>query len=201
MSKFNYVISSHTPVSNFSTEGLFDETYEEPKQSAIDDFIEKRQALFRLIRPYESSIENIPKDLTNMIVLGSVSAVESFIRKLIRSIIINDEISKTKCEGVTLKYGAVISNQNLLMLPEALLEGYSFTNGKNIRETLKSLLGVTLKNTDTVFKEFSDVCQLRHCIVHRFGMLGSDNAMHFGLNTYKKYIEKPIVIDFDISVA
>lgn len=199
MGKFNYVISGHTPISNFTTEGLFDESYEDSKKSAIDDFIEKRQALFKLIKPYESNISSIPKDLTNMIVLGCVSAVESFIRKLIRTIIINDESSKKKCENVTLKYGAVVSNQNFSMLPEALLEEFSFTNGKNIKDTINALLGIQC-NSDlfkTVFGEYSDICELRHCIVHRFGMLGSNNAIRFGLSKYDKYIEKPIIIDFD----
>lgn len=40
------------------------------------------------------------------------------------------------------------------------------------------------------------VCQLRHCIVHRFGFLGSNNAITLGLATHKNYLEKPLVISF-----
>ena len=86
------------------------------------------------------------------------------------------------------------------MLPEALLEEISFTNGLNIKETMNHFLGVKFENSEplnTVFKEFTKICQLRHCVVHRFGFLGSYNAIELGLSEHKLFLEKPIQIDFD----
>jgi hypothetical protein len=200
MAKFNYSVSAYTPVSNFSTIGLFDDGYEHSTKSAIDEFIDKRTALFALLSPYGQTIGNVPYELTNMILLGCVSAVESYIRKIVRSIINTDSFSRKKCEAQTLTYGAAISHQDIDMLPEALLEGYSFANGKNIKDTIKAFLDIQCDQNSalkTTFAEFSMVCQLRHCIVHRFGFLGSNNAITLGLATHKKYLEKPLKIDFD----
>src|SRR5690606_7762702 len=109
------------------------------------------------------------------------------------------EISRMNCESEPLKYGAALSHDDEMMLPEALLEGYSFTNGKNIKDTFKKLLDIKCNTTelDTVFKDFSKICQLRHCVVHRFGLLGSHNAIELGLTDHKQYVEKPIQITFE----
>ncbi len=200
MSKFKYSISQYITVSNFTTTGLFDNSFVHSRKSAIDDFIDKRKALFVLIKPYESNINELPYELTNMVLLGCISAVESYIRKIIRTIINVDEASRKNCEGQTLKYGAVLSHQDKAMLPEALLENFSFTSGKNIKDTIKCMLGIECGNSqplDTVLKEYSKICQLRHCVVHRFGLLGSNNAIELGLSEHQLYLEKPLRIDFD----
>ncbi|MDD3898215.1 MAG: hypothetical protein PHE82_04565, partial [Syntrophomonadaceae bacterium] len=142
----------------------------------------------------------VPAELTNMILLGCISAVESYVRKIIRSIINVDDFSRKNCEGQILRYGAVLVHQDKTMLPEALLEEYSFASGWNIKDIIDKFLGIKFGNSEpfnTVFKEFSIICQLRHCVVHRFGFLGSKNAIELGLSEHKQFLEKPIQIDFD----
>lgn len=198
--KFRYLISEYIPVSNFTTVGLFDNSHEYSLKSAFDDFIDKRTSLFSLLKPYENNIEELPCELTNMVFLGCISAVESYVRKVIRIVINVDDFSRKNCEGQTLKYGAVLSHQDKTMLPEALLEEYSFASGRSIKETINKFLGIKCENLEplnTVFKEFSKICQLRHCVVHRFGFLGSNNAIELGLSEHKQYLEKPLRIDFD----
>jgi hypothetical protein len=200
MGKFIYNISEYTPISNFTTLGLFEHTYIQSTKSALDDWIDKRISLFKLIQPYHDNITNLPFELTNMVLLGCVSAVESYFRKIIRSIINVDSYSRKKCEELNIKFGAILSQKDLSILPEALLEEYSFADSKNIKETIKKLLDINcnqINQVDEVLNEFTAVCQLRHCIVHRFGMLGTNNAIKLGLTEHKEYIEKPLKIDFD----
>ncbi|MCV4861498.1 hypothetical protein OFB63_36165, partial [Escherichia coli] len=45
--------------------------------------------------------------------------------------------------------------------------------------------------------EFMKVCELRHCCVHRFGKLGSKNAIRLGLAEHMKHLEKPIILNND----
>lgn len=198
--KFKYSLSQYIPISNFTTVGIFDNTHVQSKKSAIDDFIDKRTSLFALIKPYENRIGELPKELTSMVFLGCISAVESYVRKIVRCIINVDKFSCKNCEGQMLKFGAVLLHQDKTMLPEALLEEYSFASGWNIKETISKLLGIKCENSEplnTVLKEFSKICQLRHCVVHRFGFLGSNNAIELGLSEHKEYLEKPLRIDFD----
>ena len=200
MGSFTYTLSQFTQFNRFTTEGLFDDNYVHSNKSAIDDFVDKRTELFKLIWPYRENIANLPGELTKMILLGCISAVESYIRKIIRSIIIVDHASKKCCEERTLKYGAVVAHKDKSMLPEALFENISFTSGKHIKETISSFLNVKCDNNQNlsmVLMEYSSVCELRHCVVHRFGLLGSSNAIRLGLSEHVKYIEKPIQIDFD----
>ncbi len=199
MGNFKYQISPIIPTSNFNTIGIFDDQYIHSTNSALDDFTEKRRALFILLSPYQHNITQVPYELTNMVLLGCVSAVESYIRKILRNIINVDKSSSVKCAKETIKYGVVLYHSDKNMLPEALLEGYSFANGNNIKEAVKKFTGINCESTEinVVLKEFSKICQLRHCIIHRFSLLGLDNAMLLGIANHKQYIEKPIKIDFD----
>ena len=88
------------------------------------------------------------------------------------------------------------------MLPEAMLEDCSFASKKNIEDSLKNFLGINLQKSedpdlDKILEDFSKVCQIRHCIVHRFGYLGSKNAINFGLSQHKEFVGKPVRLDFN----
>lgn len=201
MDDFNYELSSVSAFGTLNTSDFFDTNHIHSENSAIEDFIEKRIALFKLIKPYESDIDSLPVELSNMLILGFVSAVESYLRKVLRQIIVNDPIATRKSENQLIKYGAVLSQNDVNLLPEAIMEEYSFTNGKNIKESIKTLTGISIVDKDTILNnslcEFSKVCQLRHCVVHRFNLLGSNNAISLGLNEHKRYIESSISINFD----
>lgn len=201
MSKFNYPLSINISISNFTTEGLFDNEYIKSQNSAIDDFIEKRKSLFVLLRPYEERIHELPSELTNMIFLGFISAVESYIRKILRLIINVDKNAQVKCENQMIKFGAVLSHEDETMLAESLLEDYSFASAFNIKESIDKFLNIKCKKEtqplNKALEEYSRVCQLRHCVIHRFGFLGSNNAIVLGLSQHKDFIEKPLIIDFE----
>lgn len=192
--QFNYKISEYTPYSKLDTRNLFDRDYCEPDLSAIDTFIGKTRALNKMIAKKVEFQEQLP----NLLLLGYISAVESYIREIIRRLIVIDEESRSACENQTLTYGAAIIHQNSDMLPEALLENRYFASKKGIVDAVKDFLGIKGNlppKVDEVLDEFSRVCQLRHCIVHRFGKLGSSNAIKLGLMEHKECLEKPLKID------
>ncbi len=76
-----------------------------------------------------------------------------------------------------------------------------FCGGKNIKDTIKNLTGISIPKQNSSlnesFAEYSKICQLRHCVVHRFGFLGSNNAIKLGLTEHVNYLEKPLQINFD----
>ena len=43
-----------------------------------------------------------------------------------------------------------------------------------------------------MFLTFEDICQIRHCGIHRFGKLGSQQAVKLGLDKHKPLLEKPL---------
>lgn len=151
-------------------------------------------------------IDNYP--LYNLILLGYVSVVESFFREIIRKVVILDAHSTKHCEGLNLKYGAALLHSRELM-PEALLEGYSFASSKNIQDALKDFLD--LKNIINVpslreaLEQFQDVCQLRHIQIHRYGKLGIDNFIKLRAHSLESCVEKPLEMDaskvYNVSVV
>lgn len=200
---FQYRIVDYKHFSRpLKTERMFNIQYSEPDSSAIDTFIVKTRELNKLIgftKTKADPDDNSNTHLFNLILLGYISAVESFFRKLLRQLITVDEASKKECETRTLTYGAAISYERE-MLPESLLENCTFIARQTIKEALKNFLG--LKNTfprevDDNLEQYEKICQIRHCVVHRFGHLGSKNAIELGLKNHEKFLNKPVKMSFD----
>jgi len=193
---YKYRINDYSKSSKLETQGLFDTDFKESNISPIDTFFEKTTELNKLI----ADPDDFPDQLAGLILLGYVSAVESYFREIIRKLILIDTASKRICEKHSLTYGAAIIYDSE-MLPEAMLENCSFARSKNIEESLKNFLGITKgdysSDLNEALDQFSKVCQLRHCSVHRFGRLGSNNAIALGLEDHKEYLEKPLKIDFN----
>ncbi|GAB2904859.1 hypothetical protein GCM10027202_37290 [Microvirgula curvata] len=178
-----------TPV---STERLFDRNYKENGDSPIDQFLKNSNALNLLW----INGDNISRELATVAFLGYMSAVESYVRSLVRGLILIDPHSLKVAEEKNITFGAALHHSKQL-LPEALMDEYSFVHSGNIKETFKGLIGIDLSLDERVVKEFDKICQLRHCCVHRFGKLGAKNAMKLGLNTHNSLFEKPLILGKD----
>lgn len=201
------VNSTATTIGPFDTLSCFDINHVDSLQSPIDSCFEKIDNL-NLILVRFLALNGLPQPVINtqhnLILLGYISAVESYIREIIRRLIILDKASCVSSEEQQLNYGAAI-NYSIEMLPEALLERSSYASKNNIIESFKTFLGLkghTPSELSATLEEFEKICHLRHCVVHRFGKLGSSNAIKFGLERHSKCLEKPIELDtnklFDI---
>lgn len=167
--------------------------------SPIDMYWENTQVMNRLIGQVTSNAT-----LGLLILLGSVSAVESYFRTLFCKIITLDKDAENKCLEHSLAYGAVISSikysRTIENIAEALLEGCSFTSKENIWKSLKNFIGIQghmpneLKQT---LEDFEKVCHLRHCAVHRFGVLGTKNAIILDFDTHSSEVGNSLKIGVD----
>lgn len=142
-------------------------------------------------------------DIYSLFLLGLVSNVESFFRRIIREIILVDHLSYNRCLEQSLTYAAAIHHTENL-LPEALLEHCSFISFENIKTTVSTFTGLSFNGqaieqieVKSCIMLFEQLCQLRHCIVHRAGLLGSKNAIKLGLDAHKSFFEKPICLDLN----
>ncbi|GAB3513946.1 hypothetical protein GCM10027341_56500 [Spirosoma knui] len=180
---------------SYDIANIIDRSYTESDMSPIDSFISNGIEINRLFTSNPSQV------LGNLIILGYVSAIESYFRAVFRRLIIVDAASQSTCEKKHVFYGAVLHHDDS-MLPEALFEDISFAGRKNILSSISNFLGIPLQesNIPEVLKsnldQFEGICELRHCIVHRFGKFGSRNAISLGLSEHSINIEKPIKCDF-----
>lgn len=176
------------------THSLFDRSYREPKGSAIDEFLRRVEAANRLApRPMDFDAFQ-----GQLVLLGVVAAVESYIRTLFRRLIAVDKTSQEAVEHMDVSFGAAMHLSKDLM-PEAILERISFISYSNISESIKTLLAVKGALTPelvTAIEDYVRVCQLRHCAVHRFGKLGASNAIQLGLEEHKALLEKPLLLNY-----
>ncbi len=200
MSRFNHSVSGvRATATGIDTSAIFDSCYQEPDDSPIDIFFESVAMSSRLLGVPPSPVSNEWKYTANLVVLGVVSSVETYFRSVIRAVIQFDSIAQKKSLAKQLSYGAAIYHEEHL-LPEALMEGVVFSGRKNIEDNVKEFLGIPVKQHSALtsaLDNFDIVCQLRHCIVHRSGRLGSKNAISLGLDSHSPFLEKPIVIGFD----
>jgi len=225
MSTYIWRVSSpYTPSTTFDIRRTVDVTHVESLISPIDLFIAKNRELNALLidpnnfstqidalnfqkKVSKKAVVELKKALSNpliispmlanLILLGHISAVESYFRAIFRKLVIIDQETQRLCYEKSLHYGAVLVHEKH-SLPDALLEFISFSSKANIESTLKEFFGTKgnlpagLANS---LEEFNKICQLRHSIIHKFGTLGANNLKHDLMNL-TNYINKPIKNDF-----
>lgn len=202
---FSTSINNRATAITYSIDSYFDQNYQEPERSPIDNYFEKTDNLNKLFTYHDLTVVSNPPTsnfsidtLHNLILLGYVSAVESFFRELIRKLIIVDEHSSKHCEKHDLKYGAALLHTKKLM-PEALLENVSFASSTNIASSLKNFLDIKSifnnSNIKDATEKFQDICQLRHILIHRYGKLGIENLIKLRNHPIEACLEKPLQLD------
>jgi hypothetical protein len=175
-----------------ATVGLFNCAYVEASVSAIATFIENCREINKLW----AGDDAISPEFGRLLLLGYVSAVESFFRTVLRSIINTDAKAQSDAHSYVVPFGAVLyHNKNIVA--EALLEGYSFASEKDVRGAFTKFLDVpnVSDGIKTMLADYEKVCQLRHCCVHRFGKLGTQNGIVLGLERHSGALEKPLSLD------
>lgn len=182
---------------------LFPATATSSVISPVDRFIENsnRLSVIYANSPFRGAFT---PELGAVLLLGHVSAVESFLRGVVRGLVHVDEHTEHLASPKELTYFAA-SHHSRDLLPEALLESISFSNAATVSFTLKEFCGITgmgsgnfPKELKPVFDKYSDICQLRHCCVHRFGLLGASNAHKLRLPKGAPQIEKPLSLTVDM---
>jgi hypothetical protein len=136
---------------------------------------------------------SIPPELGAVAVLGYMSAVESYFRALLRNLIDIDDHVRILAEPMEISFAAARYHKKEL-LAEALTEGMSFAGEQNVADMLRKRIGIKGNfpvEIEKILKEFKKVCEIRHCCVHRFGRLGSKNAVSLGMVQHQEILEKP----------
>lgn len=172
---------------------LFDRAHVDHNRSPIDQYIENTNALNRLYL----NVEPMPPEMGSLVLLGLMSAVESYFRAMFRGVINVDEHASRLAEPQVVSFGAAL-HLDAKMLPEAVLEEYSFASAKNIKDAIRELGGIKghlPPDVEAALLEFQKICEMRHCCVHRFGKLGAKNAIKLGLGTHRSMLEKPLRLD------
>lgn len=183
-------ITTVQAIAPLNTASLFNSAPSLIEPSPIDQFIANTNAINVIYLP-SSAASNA--ELGTLVLLGYMSAVESYFRAVIRGLINVDARSRLLAEPHRLSFGAALHHKPNL-LPEAILEEISFAGGRNVETTLREVVGIKgqLPNeVQVVLAEYSKICEIRHCCVHRFGKLGANNAIRLGLDSHKQSLEMP----------
>ncbi len=161
-------------------------------QSPIDLFLNNTKEINKIF-----ASQNVTPALGSLVLLGYVSAFESYVRAVVRRIINIDEFAMSLNEGSNVHFGAAL-HQSAEMLPEALLEGTSFASVQNVKDVIKKRIGIKGRipaDVELALNKFQPICELRHCVVHRFGSLGAKNAIKLGLSDHRGLIEHSLALD------
>jgi hypothetical protein len=183
-------ITSLQALTPLNTVGLFAAPGASVDPSPIDQFIANTEVINIIYMP---APDPLPAEFGTLVLLGYMSAVESFFRALLRGLINIDEHTRRLAEPMNVSFGAALHHRPSL-LPEALFEEMSFAGLRNIEIMLREIIGIKGQFPGeilTVLSEFKKVCELRHCCIHRFGKLGAKNAITLGLERHSQILEHP----------
>lgn len=182
------------------TESWFDADHVTTIQSPVDEYRANLSQINVLYLQADQRGEYTSM-LGSLVYLGMVSAAEGYFRSLLRRLIILDPACHHNASSRTVTYAAAVHHDREL-LPEALLEGLSLASTKNVAGELKTLCNISQMSKDggvpaalqQLFHNFEAICQVRHCGIHRFGKLGSQQAFRLGMALHKPLLEKPLTL-------
>lgn len=173
----------------FDTTLIFDVSKKSIGISPIDEFIANNNEINKIwLGPVEPSPE-----LASLVLLGYVSAVESYMRALFRELIHIDCSCRRHLSSSQISFSAAMNHERINM-PDALLEATTFVGTDYIKKAVTKFLDLAkpFPGMDKHFAEFEKICQLRHCCTHRFGKLGAKNAAVLGMTAHNKFLERPL---------
>jgi hypothetical protein len=159
--------------------------------SPVEQFISNTTAINLVFVPFNDPGTVWKTELGTLVVLGYVSAVESFFRALIAGLIDLDEHSTRLAGPKQVTFAAASHAESERFLGEALLENTSFSTKGELEKALREFLGISKLPSDvtSAISEYQKLCELRHCCVHRFGKLGSQNALRLGYEEHQTVVE------------
>lgn len=149
-------------------------------KSPIDEYYRLTTEIVKLTKP---EIINDNPVITQLIILGYVSAVEGYLRSIFREILSICPYARSKAASKTIRYGA-LDYYEFSKMAEALFDTGSFASLEETRKKSNELLGMEIKeNTSihTALINFNQICHLRHCAIHSNGTLNAHNAKELGL--------------------
>lgn len=133
---------------------------------------------------------------SRLLLLGLVSLVERTLKQVIAGLVRICPISQTVAGSESVDFSA-ISYYDLESLPHALMERDSLTSARNVRATLKRLTGLGIPESDSLAQalaEYTQMCQLRHAVVHSHGVLGANSVRVLRLQADSG---SPLAVRFD----
>jgi hypothetical protein len=165
------------PLPTIDTTLLF--THSSGIWSPIDKFIANTNAINVILAGATANNDPTP-ELCSIVVLGYLSAVETYFRTLLSRLAHIDELTMEALGQKSLLFSVAMKRPRE-SLAEALYED-SFASVKELKSRLTE---IGMKNLppeiESALGTYESICHVRHCCVHRFGYLGNKNAYDLGI--------------------
>jgi hypothetical protein len=149
-------------------------------QSPIDLF---ETAVGDLLRAADPTLLTGHPTIGPLMLVGIVSATENFFRDLFARVIELCPVAQRVSADEKIQLGTVLWHGG--HLPQrGVFEHLSFSSPTNVRNACKNFIGYELKKNgaaDVLLKEFDNVCELRHGIVHSGTVIAGKNALKLGI--------------------
>lgn len=207
-------VSGSVRTTNINTTNVLNVSDINTNQSPIDEYesrsknLMKSLGLFSKTHTEDAEKKQLTSDenfLLNLVLLGAISNVESYVRALIRNCLSIDKASQHHSLNQQLSFAAAL-HMSKDVLAHALMDDTSFSNSKKIKDCFNKFLNITISNStkdvlsgelNKCLVDFDILCQIRHCIVHRSGMLATKTAATLGIESHKDFLEGPILLTIE----
>jgi len=155
-------------------------------RSPIDNFIANTNAINVILAGATNGKDPSP-ELCSVVVLGYLSAVETYFRTLLSRLAHIDELTMESLGQKQLQFSVAMKRPRE-SLAEALFED-SFASVKELKIRLGDIGMSRLPDEiEAALGTYESICHVRHCCVHRFGYLGNKNANDLGMSKHHHLI-------------
>lgn len=127
-------------------------------------------------------------DLAGLLFVGLISSTENYFRDALGNILAICPISQSHSSDEKVQLGSLLWAHNGIHNRSAF-EFMAFSNAENVKKTFHNFLRYQIKANglaDGMLKEYDQLCELRHAVVHSGQIVAGKNALKLGLKRCKK---------------
>lgn len=151
------------------------------KRSAIDEFYASTSSTLTRIDP--TFVATHGEDITGLLFVGLISSTENYFRDILGFILSICPVSQAHAADEKVQLGSLLWAEDKLQNRSAF-EFLAFSNAENLRKAISKFVNHTIKQNsdlDLMLKEYDNLCELRHAVVHSAHIVAGKNAIKLGL--------------------
>lgn len=151
-----------------------------PTNSPIDQYLSRSE---EIIRFGSQTLLDTNPEIANLLFVGVIAQTENYFRELFAKLLQICPTSQIKSSTRDIKLGSVLWHKSGV-IERGAFEAFSFASSENIIDTIRKYFDIGIDSKSDSFallREFDQLCELRHAIVHSGGIMSGKNSLKLKL--------------------
>lgn len=156
------------------------------RPSAIDDFYASTGTALTKVDP--NFVKTYGDDVVGLLFVGLISSTENYFRDILGFVLTICPIAQSHSSEEKVQLGSLLWAEGSLQNRSAF-EFQAFSSEDNVRKAVSKFANYQIRKNgvfDLMLREYDQLCELRHAVVHSGHIVAGKNAIKLGLKKSSK---------------